>query len=111
MSGKHSVMEERLEAIGWGCVFLLIAAITLPSGAMQYASIAAVGVAILGLNLYGALAHIEVSWFGVVLGASCAIGGAAALAGVHTDLFVLFFVLAALVTIALALRPQPRHAQ
>ncbi len=111
MSKRQSpTTEDRLDAIGWGLLFLIIAAVALPAGAAQYLTVAGVGLAILGLNAYRAFEGIEVSWFGIVLGGSCAIAGGAALSGLHTDLFVDFFVLAAVVTIALALRPQQARA-
>ncbi len=85
---------------------LLVAAIALPSGTAKYVAVALVGVLMLALNAYRVFATLEVSWFGVVLGGSCAIAGAAALAGAKPDLFAVFFGLAALVTIVLALRPR-----
>ncbi len=112
MSAQHSVtIDDRLESIGWGLLFLLVAAIALPSGTPQYAAVALVGLAILGLNAYRAFVRIDVSWFGIVLGGSCAVAGGAAVAGFHTDLFVVFFVLAALVTIVLAVLPQHGAAE
>ncbi len=111
MDGPRTTLEGRLESIGWGLLFLLVAAIALPDGTLQYAVVGLVGVAILGLNAYRAMARLEVSWFGVVLGGSCAVAGAAALGGLHADVFVVFFVLAALVTFASAIRPQPAPAR
>jgi hypothetical protein len=102
-----AALEGRLENVGWGLLFLLVAALALPRGVEQRASIAAVGLLILALNGYRARAGIEVSWFGVALGASCAATGAAAIAGLHPDLLVVFFAVAGLVALAAAVRPSP----
>lgn len=103
-------LEDRLETLGWAFLFLLVAAIALPQGQLQQACVTGVGILILGLNAARVRLHLEVSWFGVVLGGSCVVAGAAALAGLEPDLLVVFFVLAALVNVAAALRPRAAQA-
>jgi hypothetical protein len=105
-------LEKRFDSVGWGLLFLLFAALALPNGNAEYASAAAVGGLMLALNGVRIAMDVPVRWFSVVLGASMLIGGSAAVAGVKMDVFVIFFALAGVVTIAGALvrREQPRLA-
>ncbi len=103
---RSATLEDRLETLGWAFLFLLVAAIALPRGQLQQVSVTGIGVLILGLNAVRARVGVEASWFGIALGGSCTIAGLAALAGLHPDLLVVFFVLAGLVNVAAALRPR-----
>ena len=96
-------LEARLDSIGWGLLFLLVAALALPNGTAEYASVAVVGGLLIGLNLARLAYGVPIRWFSVILGASMTIAGGGALAGVRLDLFVVFFALAGIVTIATAL--------
>jgi hypothetical protein len=114
-SGKYKKrLEAKLDTIGWGLLFLLIAALALPSGPVEYASVAAVGAFMIILNLARVGLGVPVRWFSAVLGASTAMAGGGALVGVRMDALVLFFALAGALTIAGALgrregqrRPEP----
>jgi hypothetical protein len=106
---KRHELEDRLDSIGWGLVFLLIGALALPNGPIEYVSAAAVGAAMLGLNIVRLIESVPVRWFTVILGSVLLVGGTGALAGVHMDVFLLFFVVAGVVTIAGSLI-QPRKA-
>jgi hypothetical protein len=57
----------------------------------------------LGLNGIRILISVPLRWFSVILGAALVVGGTGALAGLHTDVFLLFFVIAGVVTISGAL--------
>jgi hypothetical protein len=105
-------LEKRFDGVGWGLLLLLFAALALPSGNAEYASAAAVGGLMLLLNGVRIAMDVPVRWFSVVLGASMLIGGSAAIFGVEMDVFVLFFALAGVITIAGALvhRERPRPA-
>lgn len=100
---SHDV-EQRFDTVGWGLLFLLFAALALPRGNVEYVSVATVGGLMLALNVARRAMDVPVRWFSVILGASMLAGGAAAVLGVKTDLFVVFFALAGLVTIAGAFR-------
>ncbi len=111
--GKYlKAMEARFDTIGWGLLFLLVAALALPHGPAEFASACAVGIAMLALNLARIAFGVPVRWFGAVLGASMALAGGAALAGVRMDVFVVFFVLAGTVNVAAGLirRDRPQTA-
>lgn len=96
-------LQARFDAAGWGLLFLLFAALSLPAGTAEYASAAAVGGLMIGLNLLRVVAGVEVRWFSVILGTSIAVAGTGALAGMHLDAFILFFVLAGVALIVGAL--------
>ena len=101
-------LEKRFDAVGWGLLFLLLAALSLPRGNAEYVSAAAVGALMLVNNLARRLMDVPVRWFSVALGASMLIGGSAAVFGLHMDVFVLFFAIAGVVTLAGALAPGRR---
>ena len=102
-------LDKRLESIGWGLVFLLFGALAMPAGTAEYAAVAAIGGALIGLNVVRVALGIAIAWFGLILGASLLIAGIGALSGVHMDAFVLFFAIAGAVTIVAALvRPRSR---
>jgi hypothetical protein len=92
-------LENRLDAAGWGLLFLLMGALSLPNGSAEYASAAAVGALMVGLNLFRVFEGVPVRWFSVILGAVMLAAGTGALVGYHMDVFVLFFVLAGIVTL------------
>jgi hypothetical protein len=106
---RRRELVDRFDNIGWGLLFLLFAVVALPSGVVQYASAAAVGGAMLVLNAARVVAAVPIRWFSIILGGAFLIGGGAALGGIHMDVFLLFFVLAGVVTIAGAIF-KPRRA-
>ncbi len=97
-------LQKRFDAIGWGLLFLFLAALALPSGNAEYVSVATLGGLMLALNVVRIARDVPIRWFSVILGTSMLVGGGAAVLGVRMDLFVVFFVLAGLVTIAGAFR-------
>jgi hypothetical protein len=101
-------LENRLDNIGWGLLFLLFGVLALPNGTAEYLSAAGVGAAMLGLNLVRVVVAVPVRWFSIVLGTAFLVGGSGAMAGQHMDVFVVFCVVAGVVTIAAALA-QPRR--
>ena len=109
VDSRKRELESRFDAVGWGLLFLLFGALALPRGTAEYASAAAVGAAMLGLNGVRVAAGVPVRWFSVILGAAILVAGSGALVSVHMDAFVLFFVLAGAVTIGSAIF-SPRRA-
>lgn len=95
---KHE-LERRLDSVGWGLLFLLVGVLALPNGTAEYAFAAGIGATMLGLNVVRVLLAVPVRWFSIILGAAFLAGGIGALAGLHMDIFVLFFVVAGAVTI------------
>jgi hypothetical protein len=106
MEARKHDLEKRFDDIGWGLLFLAFAALALPNGTAEYASVAGVGVAMLVLNAVRVIAGVPIRWFSTVLGATGLIAGAMALGGVKIDAFALFFVILGVLTIGAAiLRP------
>ena len=96
-------LDSRYDTVGWGLLFLLLGALALPNGTAEYASVAVVGAAMLVLNGLRVVAGLPLRWFTIILGAVMLVAGTGALTGLHLDVFVLFFLLAGVVTIAGAL--------
>ncbi len=92
-------LEDRLDSIGWGLLFLVVGVLAIPNGTTEYVCAAAEGAALLGLNVLRLALAVPVGWFTMILGAAFLAGGVGALTGLHMDVFVLFFVAAGAVTI------------
>ncbi len=103
-------LEKRFESVGWGLLLLLVGAVAMPNGTAEYAAVAAIGAALVLLNVVRVALHMEIAWFGAVLGASLLIAGIGALAGFHMDAFVLFFAIGGAVTIVAAIARPSRKA-
>lgn len=102
LNTPHRTLDDRFQTAGEGLLFLLIAAVALPSGTTAYAAVAAVGVLLLGLNAARIAAGIRVRWFSITVGAWAVIGGVGAMAGLKIDAFALFFLLLGLVSLGSA---------
>ena len=96
-------LDDRLDDIGWGLLFLLVAAAALPSGVAEYVSVAGVGALMLGLNIARNAVGVRIRWFSIILGAVALVAGIGALAGVKLDAFALFFAMLGVVTIIAAI--------
>jgi hypothetical protein len=109
MDERKRDLEKRFDDIGWGLLFLAFAALALPSGTAEYASVAAVGAGMLGLNGVRVIAGVPTRWFSTVLGATGLVAGIMALGGTKIDAFALFFVFLGVLTIGAAVvRPARR---
>ena len=102
MNATQRTLDDRFETAGEGLLFLLIAALALPSGAVAHLAIAGVGALLLGLNAARLAAGIRVRWFSITIGAWAVIGGLGAAAGLEIDAFALFFLLIGLITLGTA---------
>src|SRR3990172_7414230 len=92
-------LEDRLDDIAWGLLFLLLAALALPSGTVEYAAVAAVGALMLGLNVARHAAGVRVRWFSMVLGFVALVAGVGAMGGAKIDVFALTFAVLGVVSI------------
>jgi hypothetical protein len=102
LNTPHRTLDDRFQAAGEGLLFLLIAAVALPSGTSAYAAVVIVGALLLGLNAARMAAGIRVRWFSITVGAWAVIGGVGAMAGLKIDAFALFFLLLGLVSLGSA---------
>lgn len=98
----HSTLEDRFQAAGEGMFLLLIGALLIPGGTVEYAAVAAVGALLLGLNAARVAAGHRPRWFSVTVGAWATIGGLGALAGLHVNGVSLFFLLLGVVVLGAA---------
>jgi hypothetical protein len=103
MDDRKWDLEKRFDDIGWGLLFLAFAALALPNGTAEYASVAAVGAGMLVLNAIRVVAGVPIRWFSAVLGATGLVAGLLALQGLKVDAFALFFVFLGLLTIGAAI--------
>lgn len=99
----RGALEDRLDDVGWGLLFLLVAALALPSGVVEYASVAAIGALMLALNVARNAAGVRVRWLSIILGAVALIAGVGATGGVKIDMFALFFAMLGIVSIVAAI--------
>ena len=102
MSTRLRTLEDRFQTAAEGLLFLLIAALALPSGTARYAAVAVVGILLLGLNVARIAAGIRVPWLSVTVGTWAVVAGLGAIAGLKIDGFALFFLLLGLATIGAA---------
>jgi hypothetical protein len=102
MNTNQRTLDDRFQTAGEGLLFLLIAALALPSGTTAYAAVAGVGALLLALNAARIAAGIRVRWFSITVGTWAVIGGLGALAGLRIDAFALFFLLLGLVALGAA---------
>ncbi len=103
---REAGLEDRLETVAWGFLFLLFGAWALPGGQPQYLAVAGAGALLVGVNVVRAFAGVAVGWFSLVLGTTAFVAGLGALGGVRIDDVALFFALIGVVLVAGAvLRP------
>ena len=102
MHAPRATLEDRFENAANGLLFLLIAALALPSGIPEYAAIVVLGALMLAVNVARMKAGIRMRWFSITVGAWAVIGGVGALAGLKVDAFALFFLVLGLVALGAA---------
>ena len=100
---NHEALDDRLDGVGWGLLFLLVAALALPNGTTEYAAVSLVATTLILLNLVRMAVGSGIAWFGMVLGVSMLIAGIGGLLGTHMDVFAVFFGVAGAVMIGGAL--------
>lgn len=108
MDAHKRDLESRFDSVGWGLLFLFLAALAIPQGTAEYVAVAVIGGLMLLLNAIRVTLDVSVSWFSVILGSAMLAAGGGALTGVHMDFFALIFVIAGVVTISGALLRPPR---
>jgi hypothetical protein len=105
MANRHdaSRRRERFNAVGWGLVFMLVGALALPSGELEYITVAGVGALMLGLNVALMVGGHRLDLFTLALGATALAAGLGAIGGLKIDLFALFFLVLGLVMVVVPL--------
>ena len=70
-------LEARLDAIGWGALFIIVGAVLLAPGLPEDAWLVAAGIVMIGTIVIRAFLGLDVPWITAVLGAMALVGGVA----------------------------------
>lgn len=81
MDGRNREFEARLDAVGWGVLFVAVGAVLLVPGLPAGAWLTAVGVVMVGVSLVRVAVGLPVVWTTVVVGIAAFVAGVAQVAG------------------------------
>ena len=90
----------RIDAIGWGLLFLMTGTLALMPGLPDGTWLAGLGVLLLGLNAARLVLGLSPEWFTVILGSVALLAGLGGMAGVAVPGFALLLILCGLAVIA-----------
>ncbi|HEX5147821.1 MAG TPA: hypothetical protein VFW02_01985 [Candidatus Limnocylindrales bacterium] len=76
--------ESRLDAIGWGLLFVVVGAVLLAPGLPEDAWLVAAGIVMIGTTVVRALLGMVVPWITPVFGMMALVGGAAGILGLES---------------------------
>lgn len=88
-----SELGSRIDAVGWGLLFLVTGGILLWADAPDGTWLAAVGVVLLVITLARALLGVGASWFVGILGAVALVSGLGGMAGIEVPAIALLSIL------------------
>lgn len=77
-------LEARLDAVGWGVLFIVVGGVLLAPGLHEDAWLVAAGAVMLGVSVARALLGLAVPWIPVVVGTAAFVGGGAAIVGLES---------------------------
>lgn len=89
----------RIDAIGWGLLFLMTGVLALVPGLPDGTWLVGLGILLLGLNAARLRLGIAPEWFTVILGSVALLAGLGEMAGVAIPGFELFLILSGLAII------------
>ena len=98
----------RLEAIGWGALFLMSGVLVLIPRLPDGAWLVGLGLLMLGLNATRLAIGLPLDRFGVVLGSGAALAGLGVAAGLDVPVFALLLIVCGIAVIVGQLRPARR---
>ncbi len=93
-------LESRIDAIGWGILFVMSGAMLLTPGLPDGSWITGVGVILVAFSAIRYALSLPVSAFALICGIVAIVGGAGAVAGVAVPWFALMLVLCGLALVA-----------
>ncbi len=93
-------LPTRIEAIGWGLVFLMTGTLALIPGVPDGTWLVGLGVLMLGLNATRTFVGLPLERFGAILGSAAVVAGLGIMAGVDVPVFALLLILCGLAIIA-----------
>jgi hypothetical protein len=85
----HPDLSRRIEAIGWGLLFLMTGVLLLVPGLPEGTWLVGLGLLMLGLNATRLYVGLPLDRFGVILGAGAVLAGLGAMAGMDIPVFAL----------------------
>jgi len=88
---RHA-LPSRIDAIGWGLLFLMTGTLALIPGLPEGTWLAGFGVLLLGLNAARLVLGLALDWFTVILGSVALLGGLGAMVGVAVPWFALLLI-------------------
>lgn len=106
----RTMREARIDAVGWGVLFVVVGAVLLVPGLPDVAWVAAAGVVMVGTSLVRAWLGMDVPWFTALAGTAALIGGGAGLLGFENEGWPLVLVATGLVVVARAFHRSDRPA-
>jgi hypothetical protein len=93
-------LPRRIEAIGWGLLFLVSGILFLIPGLPEGTWLVALGILMLGLNATRLAMNLPIERFGVVIGAGAVLAGLGIMAGMDVPVFALLLIVSGLAIIA-----------
>jgi len=93
-------IRDRVDAIGWGLLFLMTGTLALIPGLPGGTWLVGFGVLLLGLNAGRSVLHLSVDWFTVILGSVALVVGLGSMVGVAVPGLALLLILCGLAIIA-----------
>jgi len=101
----HRDLPRRIDAIGWGLLFLMSGVVFLIPGLPDGTWLVGLGLLMLGLNAARLVIGLPLDRFGVILGSGALLAGLGTMAGMDVPVFALLLVAFGLAIIAGQLRP------
>jgi hypothetical protein len=77
-------LESRVDAVGWGVLFIVVGGVLLAPGLPEDAWLVAAGAVMLGLSIVRALLGLAVPWITVIVGTAAFVGGGAGIVGLES---------------------------
>jgi hypothetical protein len=84
MDDRNRQFEARLDAVGWGVLFVVVGAVLLVPGLPAGAWLTAAGVVMVGVSLVRVAVGLAVVWTTACVGVAALVAGAAQLAGLES---------------------------
>ena len=111
MDDRNRELDARLDAAGWGVLFVAVGAVLLVPGLPAGAWLAAVGVVMVGVNLVRVAIGLPVVWITAVVGIAGLVAGVAQVAGFESAAGPLVLVAVGVTLIGIAVDRTGRTAR
>jgi len=100
MNTSRRDIARRIDAIGWGLVFLMTGVLALIPGLPDGTWLVGLGLLILALNTVRLVMALPLGRFGVILGSGAILAGIGTMAGLQVPVFALLLIACGLAIIA-----------